>query len=66
MLLLNKNMEEKAKKYKKLIFNSEKSPLDSIPFHENSDVIERYCSKKFPVHLAIHEIKKAPKKIEIM
>ena len=55
-------MKEKTKKYEKLIFNSKNSPLGSIPFHENSDVIERYCSKNFPVHLAIHEINKAQKK----
>ncbi len=54
--------EVNKKKYKNLIFNSKNSPLNSVPFHENSIDIERYFSKNFPVHLAIHEIKKAPKK----
>ena len=38
------------------------SPLDLIPFHSNMDDIKRYFSGDFPIHLAIHEVKKAIKK----
>ena len=57
-------MEKKAnkRKWKKLIFHSENSPLDSIPFHKNSDDIKRFFFKGFPVYLAIHEIKNASNK----
>jgi len=56
-------MEDHSKfKYKKYIFSSENSPLNSIPFHDNTNEIERYFSKDFPMHLAIHKIKKATNK----
>lgn len=53
------NSEANKKKWKKLIFSSKNSPLDSIPFHKNSEDILRFFSEGFPVHLAVHEIKNA-------
>jgi len=49
-------------KYRHLIYSSDNTPLDSIPFHKNSTSIKRLFSEGFPVHLAIHEINNAPKK----
>lgn len=31
--------------------------LDSIPFHNNSEGIERIIAKNFPQHMAVHRIK---------
>ncbi len=42
--------------FESLIFNMEKAPLSSVPFHFNSESIERFFSKDFPVHFAIHEV----------
>ena len=56
-------MEEHSKfKYKKYIFPSEKSPLNSIPFHSDSKDIKRFFSNNFPIHLVIHEINGAERK----
>lgn len=32
------------------------SSLDTIPFHNHIDSIERFVPEKFPIHLAIHKI----------
>jgi len=50
--------------YKELIFKNENSPLSSIPFHDDVSCIERFFSKLFPLHLAIHKVTDADGLIE--
>lgn len=41
---------------KDLIFNLDRSPLSTVPYHSDVEGIERYFSDLFPVHMAIHEV----------
>ncbi len=39
-----------------LVFNMGVAPLSSVPFHSDTDCIERYFSSTFPLHFAVHEV----------
>ena len=39
-----------------LIFDLLPSALSNVPFHNNTDAVNRIVAENFPVHLAVHEI----------
>lgn len=38
------------------IFSMQPAALSSIPFHQNTAFITRYFARRFPLHLAVHEV----------